>query len=238
MSGAPSAGGSASAGAGRAGGSTTGAGASATTGAAATAAGGTRAGAASASRGTATGAAAGDGAGRGGGAAGSESGGSAGDLAGMGAGDRGSRESGAGYAGRVDDISDYMLAHAWRPGGNPGGEPPYGWGASDLSVLFWHGVTTATYVPVGLPRQPLRWIAYEDLHDVLLGAPQTGMRAEFSEAHRVLEHYAYGSYPRPPATSGLEGDRAPGTGLRSQGPAAAVTVGAMQAPAAAGRLRP
>ncbi len=69
---------------------------------------------------------------------------------------------------------------------------------------------------------------------------ETGMRAEFFEAHRVLERYAYGSYPQrvwsPTTSSGWDGDREPGAGLRSGTAtgAAVVTAGAVPAAAAAG----
>jgi hypothetical protein len=100
------------------------------------------------------------------------------------------------YAGRIDDVSDFMLANAWRPDAGRHGGVPYGWGASDLAVLYWQGMTVATFVPVGLRPAPLSWIPYEDLGDILLGAAQTGMPLELGETHRVLEVYTYGTYSR------------------------------------------
>ncbi|MFB3819824.1 MAG: hypothetical protein ACE147_19375 [Candidatus Methylomirabilales bacterium] len=111
------------------------------------------------------------------------------------------------YAGRIDDVSDFLLANAWRPNGGQAGGLPHGWGASDLAVLYWQGMTVATFVPVGLRPASLSWIPYDDIGDVLLGAPQTGMPLELGETHRVLEVYTYGTYPPRAWTPSLSSER-------------------------------
>jgi hypothetical protein len=99
------------------------------------------------------------------------------------------------YAGRIDDIGDFLLGRAWRAGDERRATLAYGWGASEFDVLYWAGATVATYVEVGVPPEPLQAIAYEDTSDILAGTAQTGMRADFSTVHLVLERYAYGTYP-------------------------------------------
>jgi hypothetical protein len=130
------------------------------------------------------------------------------------------------YAGRIDDVSDFMLANAWRPDGGRSGGLPHGWGASDLAVLYWQGMTVATFVPVGLRPAPLSWIPYDDVGDILLGAPQTDMPLELGAAYRVLQVYTYGTYPArgwtpPGAAEGRPAELALQEARHEQGEAAA-----------------
>jgi hypothetical protein len=115
------------------------------------------------------------------------------------------------YAGRIDDVSDFMLAHAWRPGDEKRGAMAPGWGASEYDVMYWVGATAVTFVEVGLPPEPRVSIAYEDVNDVLLGTAQTRMRADFANVHLLLERYAYGSYPERVWTATLEPSRREGS---------------------------